>query len=213
MGALVAGSVLTSRAQSTTAPTADPGPGLIGTTYSEVDLGTQRHEGHPRSVSDLGFVYNSSVVRSADYGFDANLSYDYLTGRGEGVHDFRNELLGGFTGYLLEPWGKPFVTVDGGWAWQRAGDVSRKGYVYTATSGVEFQVLKNLALTPFIEYLGEPKFYNHSLPIANFPDYSWDYGVKATYRIDRDWSASLTASLDQYRASDLGLRAGLSYHF
>jgi hypothetical protein len=93
------------------------------------------------------------------------------------------------------------------------GGVSRKGLAYSLTGGVEFQVLKNLELSPFVEYQAEPHLYNHGAPEASMPDHVFDYGVKATYRLTKEWKASLTADLDQHSGRDWGLRAGVSYNF
>ncbi len=211
---LCAGTSLSAWAQTVQQQAAvDPGPGLVGTTYSEVEAGYQKQQGNPSHVRDLGFAYNQAIQKSGDWGLDANFSYAYLTGNAYGTRDYRNDAEVGLTAFMMQPWGKPFVTADGGYAWQNAGDVSRKGFIYTLTGGVEFQVLRDLALTPFMEYQAEPKFYNHERPVANFPDYGWDYGVKATYRFTREWSASVTLDLDQYSGSDLGVRAGVEYKF
>jgi hypothetical protein len=192
---------------------AAPGSGLVGDNYSEVDFGYLREERTPEVLHDYDFLYNQSLVKEGIWGTDGNFTYDYLTGGADGFHDYRNEAEVGLTEYLLAGWGRPFVTADVGYAWQRAGDFSRKSFADTFTGGVEFSVLNNLAVTPFVEYQAEPQLYNHELPVANFPDHLWDYGVKATYRLDQQWSVSLTADMDQYNRNDLGYRAGLSYHF
>jgi outer membrane scaffolding protein for murein synthesis (MipA/OmpV family) len=49
--------------------------------------------------------------------------------------------------------------------------------------------------------------------VANFPDHVVDYGVKATYRLTREWSLSGTALMDQYSGRDFGVRAGVDYRF
>ena len=117
------------------------------------------------------------------------------------------------TGYMTQSWGTPFLTGDAGMAWQRAGGVSRKSFAYSGIAGIQFQILRDLALSPFLQYEAEPHLYNHDPAVANFPDHVLDGGVKATYRITRSWNASLTASLDQYNSRDLGFRGGVSYRF
>ena len=114
---------------------------------------------------------------------------------------------------MAQTWGKVFLTGDAGMAWEHVGGVSRKSVAYTGIAGVQFEVLRNLAVSPFLQYDTEPHLYNHAPAVANFPDHLLEGGVKATYRFTRDWSASLTASLDQYGSRDVGLRAGVSYHF
>jgi hypothetical protein len=190
-----------------------PGDGLLGNNYSEVDFGYLKEDRSPQILHDYDFTYNQAVLKEGAWGTDGNFSYDYLTGSAGGFHDYRDEAQLGLTEYMLEGWGKPFVTADAGYAWQHAGGVSRRSFADTFTGGVEFSVLGNLALTPFVEYQAEPHLYNHEAPVANFPDHLWEYGVKATYRLNREWSTSLAVDMDQYNRNDLGYRAGLSYHF
>jgi hypothetical protein len=201
---------------SQTAPAAqavDPGPGLLGNNYSEVSFGYQRDEDAPKSLRDYEFVSNGSILKQDNYGLDGNFTYDHLSAASSGFSDRRDELELGLTGFLQQTWGKPFVSVDGGFAWQQAGGVSRKSWAYTTAAGVQFQVLKDLALSPFIEYQSEPHLYNRGLPLTDLPDHETYYGVKATYRITQQWSASLSADLDQHSARDFGLRGGVSYRF
>jgi opacity protein-like surface antigen len=227
LSALALGFVLTASAQevqSTTGTTTtssapsepvaiDPGPGLVGTNYSELSFGYEKQEGAPSILRDYEFISNGNVYKQGMWGADANFTYDYLNGSANGFNDRRDEAQLGVTGFMMESWGKPFLTADAGYAWERAADVSRKSFAYTGIAGIEFQVLRNLALSPFLEYQAEPHLYNHELPAANFDNHLFDYGVKAIYRIDRNWNASLGASLDEHSERDWGLRGGVSYHF
>jgi hypothetical protein len=213
LGLALSASAQAVQSTSPAATAVDPGPGLVGTNYSELSFGYQRQRGDPADLRDYEFVSNGSVYREGVLGADINFTYDYLDGSANGFRDYRQEVLLGFTGFLLQSWGKPFVTVDGGMAWERAAGAGRKGFAYATTAGVEFQVLRDLAISPFIEYQAEPHLYNHGLPLANLPDHLVDSGAKATYRITRQWSASLTADVDQHSYRDWGLRAGASYHF
>jgi opacity protein-like surface antigen len=191
----------------------DPGPGLVGTNYAELSFGYDKQGGAPSILRDYELVSNGNVYRQGMWGADANFTYDYVDGSAYGFDDRLNEAQLGMTGFMMQSWGKPFVTADAGMAWERADDVSRKSWAYTGIGGIEFQVLRNLALSPFIEYQAEPHLYNHDLPFASYDDHLFDYGVKATYRFSRNWNASLTASLDQHSERDWGLRGGVSYHF
>jgi len=191
----------------------DPGPGLVGTNYSGLTFTYQKQEGEPKSLRDYEFISNGSIFKQDGFGLDANFRYDYLTAAANGFSDRRNTALFGLTGFLLESWGKPFVTVDGGYSWQNAGGVSRKSFAYATSAGVEFQVLKDLALTPYVEYQSEPRFYNHGLPRTNWPSHDTTYGVKATYRITRQWNVNAGVDLDTHSSNDLGVSAGVSYRF
>jgi hypothetical protein len=191
----------------------DSGPGLVGTNYAELGFGYQKQEGSPADLHEYEFISNANVYRSGVVGADVNFTFSHLDGAAGGSNDRRDEALLGFTGFVSEPWGKPFLTADAGYAWEHAANASRRSFAYTGIAGVEFQVLRNLALAPFIEYQAEPHLYNHGLPLANMPDHLVDYGVKATLRITHAWNASLTADLDQHSARDWGLLGGVSYHF
>jgi hypothetical protein len=217
LSGLALGAALSASAQSASsaAPNltaADPGPGLLGSNYSELSFGYQRQDA-PRDLRDYEFVSNASIYKEASLGLDGNFTYDYIDGGDFGFIDHRNEAQLGLTGFLMQPWGKPFLSADAGMAWQDAANVSRKGLAYSIEGGVEFQVLKDLALSPYIEYQAEPGLYNHGLPAADFPDHLVDFGVKATYRITREWSAVLGADLDQRSGRDWGLSAGISYRY
>ncbi|HEY1792175.1 MAG TPA: hypothetical protein VGG34_04600 [Opitutaceae bacterium] len=191
----------------------DSGPGLVGTNYSELTFGYQRQQGEPSDIRDYEFLSNGNVYKNGSLGADANFTFDYWDAAAAGFADHREEAQMGLTGFLMETWGKPFLTADAGMAWQRADDVSRKSFAYTGIGGIEFQVLRNLALTPFVEYQAEPHLYNHEWPVANMYNHLVDYGVKATYRFTQQWSASVTGDLDQHSADDWGLRGGVSYRF
>ncbi len=187
--------------------------GLVGDNYTELDFGYQKQREEPDILRDYGLIINKSLLREGMWGTDGNLSYDYLAGYAGGLQDRRDEAQAGLTEYVLEGWGKPFVTADGGYAWERAGNVSKRSFAYTLTGGVEFSVLQNFALTPFAEYQAEPSLTNGDLPLAHMPDHLWTYGVKATYWLSREWSASLTGDFDQYNRNDLGYKVGVTCHF
>ena len=191
---------------------ADPGPGLVGLSSAEVSFGYQRQENSPRDLRDYEFISTGPAYTEGILGVTGNFRYDYLEGSSNGYSDHRNEAQLGGTGFLMEPWGKPFLTGDAGMAWQVAGGTSRKGFAYTLDAGVEFQVTRDLDLAPFVEYQAEPHLYDRS-PLAFFPDHIMDFGVKATYRLAAMWRASVSADIDQHSAKDVGLRAGLAYRF
>jgi hypothetical protein len=195
------------------ATVADTSPGLIGTNYAELSFGYQHEHSSPSDLKEYEFLSNTSAYRTSDFGVDGNFLYQHTNAGAAGFDDNRDQLELGGTAFLNEIWGKPFVSADAGMAWERVGGVSRKGFVYDLQGGVEFAVLRDLALTPFVGYEALPHLYNHERPDADFPDHTLDFGVKATYRITRDWKASLTLSQDQYSRHDLGLRGGISYRF
>jgi hypothetical protein len=213
LGLAASASAQADSAAAAPAAPADPGPGLVGTNYAEVSTAYQRQGDQPGVLHDYQFVTNTAFYKQANAGVDANFTFDTLRGSAAGFSDHRDEALFGLTGYTRQSWGLPYVTADAGMAWQRTGDVSRKGFAFDLTGGVEFQVARDLELSPFIGYEAEPHLYNHEAPVASLPDHLFDYGLKATYRITSQWKASATADLDQHSARDWGLRAGVAYGF
>lgn len=187
--------------------------GLVGNNYSEFSFGYLKQDAMPGVLHDYDLLVNQAVAKEGIFGFDGNLSYEYLTGGALGYHDYRNTLMLGATVYTQQGWGKAFLTADAGWANQQTSDITANSLAYAFTAGVEVPVVHRLTLTPFIEYQGEPHLQDHNTAFASLPNYVWDYGIKATYAITREWSASLTAQLDQRSSSDLGLKAGFSYRY
>jgi len=218
LAALALGLALPASAQTAQPAASDPAPasassGLVGNSYTEFSLGYDKQSTTPGLLHDYNLLYNESVSRSDVFGVDGSFSYDYLSGGAVGRHDYRNEILFGATGYATESWGKPFVTAQAGWATQQTADLTSNSLAYALTAGVEVPVYRSLFLTPFLTYEAEPHLRDHSPATAELPNYAMSYGVKATYRIDREWSASLGAQMQDRSSRDLGLRAGLSYHF
>jgi hypothetical protein len=187
--------------------------GLIGANYTSLSLGYLKEDSTPDLFHDYQFLMNQAVRAAGPFGFDANFSYDYMTGGAWGYHDYRNTALIGTTAYLPESWGKPFLTADIGWALQQAGDIVADSFAYSLETGVEFQVTGRLVLTPFASYEAAPRLRQNNPSVVDIPDFVFDYGAMATYRLTHDWSATLSAALDQHRSSDLGLRGGFSYHY
>jgi hypothetical protein len=197
----------------TPTPEAAPTYGLLGESYSGVDFGYLKNSGSPGEYRDYGFASNTNFQREDDWGLDGGFNYDYTTGDGNGFHDYRNEFEFGGTGFLSDSWGRPFVGLGAGWAWQHAGGISHGSFAYSARAGVEFQVLRRLVLTPYIEYQAEPRLHNNLAPMVDFPNRLWNFGVMATYRLTDRFSATVGFDVNQYSARDLGYRAGLAYHF
>jgi hypothetical protein len=191
----------------------DPSYGQLGDSYFEFDAGYQSNASSPGALHDYGIVSNTNLEKGNDWGIDGNFNYDYLTGGAYGFHDYRNEPQFGVTTYLSQFWGRPFVNGDFGWAWERDGGESHNSYAYTGMAGIEFQVLKPFVLTPFVEYQAEPNMHIDSPSAGDLPNHLWDTGVKGTYRLTQQLSASLGVDLDQYKASDWGYKAGVAFHF
>ena len=154
VAALTLGLAASASAQSTAAVSAAPATvpdsynGLVGANYTELSFGYLKEEATPDLFRDYQFVYNEPVRASGGIGFDANFTYDYMTGGAWGYHDYRSEPLLGATAYLLEGGGKPFVTADVGWALQQSADRVENSYAYALTAGAEFQLARAACADP-----------------------------------------------------------------
>jgi opacity protein-like surface antigen len=190
-GALAFGLGASSFAQSTgasvPAPGSDTGKGLLGQSY--VNLGYSYTDAHkkPFDIQGLNFDYNQPL----NTGFDLNValgdnwSSQYSRTRFREVSAFANAIA--FIHDLS--WGKPFIGVGAGYIrtkfsgskdWAFAGDLS---------TGVEFQVTKDLSITPVATYTDTT-----SSQITR--ENRWEYGVKANYWITSDWALSAGVSRD-----------------
>jgi len=231
LAGLALGLALPASAQSAAASSAAPsgpvaasGYGLLGENYSQLDFGYQKEfVDTPQILHDYGYTYNQPIIQDGLFRTDIQFGYDYLTGSALGAHDYINEALGGFTEYLAQGWGSPFVTAEAGGAWQHADNVARKSGAYAFTAGVALPLFKELGaqspelqelvLTPYVEYQTEPYLYNHERPFAFYPDHDWTYGLKATYPVLRHVNLTVGINWDQYNRNDFGSTAGLSFSF
>lgn len=207
LAALAVGAALPLSAQTTP----ESSYGLLGSTYVAADFGYTHHtDGGPSVLHDYAVTYHQSVFYQEATGIDATLGYDTLSGstRGETTHRQAFDL--GLTGYLTEPWGKPFITGALGWDWQRSDGQGSHSLAYTLSTGVEFQLAKPLVFTPVLSYSGTPRLV--TAPTAGtLPNFEWTYGGAFTYRLTRSWSTSLGATADRNR--DLTYKLGVGYHF
>jgi hypothetical protein len=172
--------------------------GLIGQNYYTLNFGYIHHvDGPPAVFHRYGFVANKPLAP----GYDIGLAYDWLTGSAFGLHARQQELMVPLTAYLPTAWGRPFVEGSAGWVWQKAAGTSIDSFTYVLGAGFELQVRPSLVVTPLITYQEAPHLHDHV----------WNYGVKGTYRVTREWGVSLGAQIDEDH--DLEYTAGVNFHF
>jgi len=192
------GLVTAATAQSMPAATS-AGGGLLGQNYSGVGFGyVHFDQGIPKIAHDYTFLFNQSLTE----GLDLGVSYDYLRASALGVNGTQSTIGLNATGYLKQDWGKPFVQAGAGWLWQRAGSVRENSFAYVVGTGIEFPVGTSFAVAPFVNYQA-------AKDIAGL--HTWNYGVKTTYRVCKEWSTSLTVSIDDDK--DMTYAIGVNYHF
>ena len=200
-GAALLGLAATATAQRTDGTTQRPagvGVGLIGATYVGTEFGyTHQVDGGPGVVRNYGFVYNQPLPE----GLDFNFNYDYATASEAGISAKEQKLSVGLTGYRTLGWGKVFLQGNTGWAWAKAAGVRENGFAYSLKTGVQFQLMSQLVLTPYVSYEAAPRLHTHE----------WNYGVLTNYRFTKEWSATLGAKIDENH--NVNYAAGVNFHF
>lgn len=172
--------------------------GLIGQNYYSLNFGYIHHvDGPPSVFHRYGFVGNKPLAP----GWDIGLEYDWLTGSAFGQHARQQEVMVPLTAYVPMAWGRPFLDASPGWVWQKTTGSSIDSFTYVLGAGFELQVRPALVVTPLITYQEAPHLH----------DRVWDYGVKATYRVTREWGASLGVAIDEDH--NLEYTAGVNFHF
>jgi hypothetical protein len=180
-----------------------PSGGLLGQDYLALtDTYLRHNEGPPRVDHDYGFAFNQAVTP----GLDATADYDWLTGSGRGVHDWRQQALIGANWFEPLAWGRPFLGGEAGWAWQRFNRQFQGGFTYRLSAGVEFVAGGGWAFAPYAQYQQW-----HALSAAGWASHDWNFGVRASLRLGRSWSLILDPQLDQHR--NPAYQAGLAFHF
>ncbi len=207
-GGLALGAACPAFAQTTATTPPEANFGLLGSNYVGLDYGYYHLDqpSAPTNAHQYGAFFNQNVQP----GLDLSLSYDELRASALGANVRSDELLAGITGYApVNAWLKPFLSAQAGFDWTQSlsgmsgGDyntVRGTHFDYVLTAGGEFQVLRALVLTPFAAYQEVHGF-----------DRDWNYGLKATYRLTRNWSVSLTPQIDEHH--NLAYLGAVNYHF
>ena len=201
------GLALTATAQTADVNAAAPAPteagwGLLGTGYTSATFRyTDLDNGPPSAQRGAGIEFNQALQP----GLDFNLGYDWARASAGSLRFTSQDLNAGVTAFTKLDWGKPFVQALAGWEWRRGGGASDSSFAYTLGTGVEFQVARQFAVTPYINFVRATGF-NRS---------EGDFGVKGTYRFTRQWG--LTAGV-QYEAISHAKDAtqytlGVNYHY
>ncbi|MBI5382312.1 MAG: hypothetical protein HZA31_10470 [Opitutae bacterium] len=195
---------LTASAAPISAPAASTqGAGLIGQNYVGAEFTYVRFNkqavGAPKLAQDYGFFFNQALCANMDLG----LSYDYtrLGASGVNVRDYTANL--DLTAHTKLAWGKPFVTGTVGWEWIKTRSYNENGFAYALGTGVEFQAGTEVSVAPFVSYKDTPR--------VNVVERSWNYGVRTNYRVNKEWSTTVTVAINNDKDMSYGI--GLNYHF
>ena len=182
--------------------------GMLGSNYTELDYTYVHHvSGLPKKLNSYGLLYNQSVQPGLDVGF----AYNWIGGSEAGIRARQQEATINATYFIPQSWGRPFVSADAGWIWQKFAGEKANTFTYKLATGVEFQLIPALVLTPYVSYQGTPSHFSDDNFLWHNHGRLWSAGAKATYRVTKQWGASLGAEISEH--NDIGYTAGVSYHF
>jgi hypothetical protein len=172
---------------SSSAPAADLGKGLLGQSYASFGFSYTDAHKKPFDLQGLDFQYNQPL----NTGFDFNLALaDEWSTRFAGTRNHEESAFANAIAFMPDlSWGRPFVGVGAGWIWEKHANVKDDSIAGDLTAGVEFQVTKELSLTPFGTYVATT---SSQINLDN----RWVYGVKANYWITRQWALNAQVSRD-----------------
>ena len=169
------------------APAADLGKGLRGQSYASLGFSYTDAHKEPFDLQGLTFQYNQPL----NTGFDLNLALgDDWSTRYSGTRSHEESVFANAIAFMPDlSWGRPFVGVGAGWIWEKQANVKDNSIAGDLTTGVEFQVTKELSITPFGTYIATTSSQINR-------DNRWVYGVKANYWITRQLALNAAVSRD-----------------
>ena len=182
---------------------APAGQGLLGSAYVGFAGNYADLNGGPPSVArGFAFYYNQPLAT----GLDLTVDYNWMRAKAFGLKATEQRTDAILTGFVKQDWGKPFVSAGVDWDWVHTDFASSdNSFGLLVGTGVEFQVAPAFAVTPFVNFVRQTG-YNQN---------EFDYGVKATYRLNHDWSVTAKAQYDDIRRTpnQMEYSLGVNYHF
>ena len=178
------------------------GAALLGSGYTSVAYRyTDLDNGPPSALRGAVLTFNQPLQA----GLDFTLSYDWARASADPIRLTNQDLNAGVTAFSKLEWGKPYVQALAGWEWRRGAGFTGNSFAYTLGTGMEFQAASELALTPYINFVRATHFSQNEV----------DYGVKATYRITRQWGVTAGYEYDAVQhAKDRNVYTlGVNYHY
>lgn len=176
--------------------------GLLGTRYTGIAYNYVDLTGSgPNHADGFEVAYNQPLNPNVDL----QASYDWARANYAGTRFTQQDFDVAAVAYTNLSWGKPFALVSAGWQWGKGGGLSDDSFRYKLGVGTEFQVSPAFVVTPFVNFVRA----------TGFNDNEVDFGVKAAYRVTRDWDVFARVQYDAISdgsdASEYAL--GVNYHF
>ena len=178
----------------------DNGHGLLGQNYANLGYHYTDYTDSSLHSDSLDFTLNQGIRDGLDTMFEYGYTRSSDTGIGRVTQqqaDVGARAYTNFQGF------KPYVEAGLGWGWQHAPAVEHKSsFIWFGGVGAEFQVAKDLSVTPLVRYSYADRFTSHG---------EWDYGVKANYWVTE--KIGLQVSLLRDNTRDLSYGAGINFRF
>lgn len=173
--------------------------GLLGEKYMGATFGyTTIDDGPPDSAHTYGFIASSPTEMA---NVDASFKYNYTSASAFGVDGHGHEFAIGATGYVRLSGMKPFAEANVGWGFAKVAGFTEDSFGFLLGVGVEFQLAPRVALTPYVNYQEYTRIGTGR----------WTYGVKSTFRMVQQFSASIGVELDDYES--VSYKLAINRHF
>lgn len=174
--------------------------GLLGSRYTEVSYNYIDLSG-PKHADGFGLTFNQPL-RPA---LDLTAGYSWAKADFDTFDAKVQDLDVGVKAYTNLAWGRPFAAAAVGWEWAKAAGIHDDSFTYKLGVGAEFQVAPAFVVIPFVNFVRATGFNSSEV----------ETGVKATYRLNREWSLTARAQYEFVRHDDNSAEysVGAIFHF
>lgn len=169
---------------------------LLGQEYASLTYRYLDLDGAAGHADNYRFDFNEPLKLGLDglLGFDwtdasdANRAFSLTTGLRAYSENFA--------------WGKPYAEGGVGYTWAKTAGVKDDSFLWRLEAGAEFQAAPAVTVTPFVRYEDAPSLSRSG---------RWDFGVRASYWVDRQWA--VTVGLDRDDDQNTGFMVGTNFRF
>lgn len=184
-----------------TGPAMSPlGQGLLGQNYATLTYSYHNLDDSPTHADSFTFGFNQPL----NTGLDAVFTYDWTqTGLVAGERLNTQDVTAALRAFSHAfAWGKPYVEAGAGYAWSRFAGNNDSSFLWEVAAGAEFQVIPAMTVTPYVGYSDAPDLVTEG---------TWDFGVKANYWVDSQWS--VTAGVARDDDQNTSFTVGTNFRF
>ncbi|HWA86811.1 MAG TPA: hypothetical protein VG710_11355, partial [Opitutus sp.] len=176
--------------------------GLLGSRYTGVEYDYLDFTGAgPDHAHGVALNYNQPMTSN----FDLGAGYGWARAHDSGVAFTQQDIDLRGTLYTNLAWGKPFALAAAGWDFAHAAGAKDNSFVYRLGVGIELPASAAFTVTPFVNFVRATGYSRNEC----------DFGVKAEYRVTREWGVMARAQYDAIRhdSDQAEYALGVNYHF